>query len=96
MSREKTKEEVRQEFIDMVKARTHYWATAKGDMTVQERCEGVAFSLMNIFDGTSGLPAFDIVVRPHPADKQFHIDEGDDYYPDGMVINDDCYLHNLV
>lgn len=96
MSREYTKEEVREMVLDHMRHLAHYWATTPNAGTVKERCEGVAFSILNIFDGTSsGLPAFDLVVSPHPDDKQFHIDEGENYMPDGLVINEDCHLHDL-
>lgn len=96
MSREYTKEEVRKMVLEHMRHLAQYWAIIPKDVTVLERCEGVAFSILNIFDGTSsGLPAFDLVVRPHPDDKQFHIDEGENYMPDGLVINDDCHLHDL-
>ena len=60
-----------------------------------EKCNGLAFSILNIFDGTSiELPAMDIVLRPHEDDKEYLRGEGMDWFEDGMVIND-CYLHEL-
>lgn len=98
MSREYTKEEVRKMVLEHMRNVARYWAGANvpADRSLLERCEGVAFSILNIFDGTSsGLPAFDLVVRPHPDDKQFHINEGENWMPDGIAINDDCHLHGL-
>ena len=91
-----TKEEVRDMFMDKVRSTAQYWATIPEGGTIQERCEGTAFSILNIFDGTTmDLPGFDIVARPHPEDKQYCIDEGENYFEDGTVINDDCMLHEL-
>ena len=92
MSRPYTPEEVREMFLDNVKGLCRYWAGVERD-SVQEQLEGLAFSLLNMFDGTSAsMPAMGIVLRPHPDDKQFHEHQGDNYFEDGQVIND-CYLH---
>lgn len=93
MSKAKTVEEVRETFLDQIRFLAHYWARQKPNSS-REACDGLAFSILNIFDGTSGLPAFDIIVRPHPDDKQYHIENGEDYYEDGMMIND-CHLHEM-
>ena len=94
MSRAYTPEEVREMFLGQVKMLARYWSTAERE-TDLEKLEGLAFSLLNLFDGTSAaLPAMDIVLRPHPEDKAFRESEGDNYFEDGQVIND-CYLHEL-
>ncbi len=91
MSKAKTVDEVKEEFLSQVKCIAHYWANLP-DKTSLERCDGVAFSILNILDGCSSLPAFDLLVSPHEDDKQFNIDEGEDYYEPKMMIND-CMLH---
>lgn len=90
----KTEAEVREEFLDHVHALVGYWAELP-DKTPKERLDGLAFSILNIFDGTTmQLPAMDIALRPHPSDKEFHRENGEDWYEDGMVINE-CMLHEL-
>ncbi len=70
-----------------------YWAQHPEPRTAKERCDGLAFSILSIFDGSAdGLPAFDIVARPHPEDKAYFQAEGEDWIEDGTVIND-CMLH---
>ena len=92
--RAKTVEDVRKEFLEKIKACSRYYANLP-NKTPLERCNGLAFSILNIFDGTSALmPAMDIVLRPHEDDKEFHRGEGDNWYEDGMVINE-CHLHEL-
>tara|TARA_R110000868_G_scaffold162439_1_gene393707 strand:+ start:40912 stop:41217 length:306 start_codon:yes stop_codon:yes gene_type:complete len=91
MSKAKSVEEVRKEFLYQVSAISSYWASLPNKTEI-ERCEGVAFSILNILDGCSSLPAFDLLVSPHEDDKQFNIDEGEDYYEDKMMINN-CMLH---
>lgn len=94
MSRPFTEKEVRSVFLDQVRCLVQYWSEQEGSK--EDCCQGVAFSIMNIFDGCSGgLPAFDIIVRPHPDDKQFHIDEDENYFEDGMLVND-CMLHEIL
>ncbi len=94
MSTAYTVEEARENFLNNLKAICRYWSQVEG-RTELEKCEGVAFSILNIFDGTSAaLPMMDIVLRPHPEDKDFNISNGEKYYEDGQVIND-CYLHSL-
>ena len=90
-----TAEEVRQQFIDHVRALSRYWATLPGNKTPQERCDGLAFSILVAIDGGAmALPAFDLAPAPYPDDEEFHRSHGENWYEAGMVIND-CQLHEL-
>jgi hypothetical protein len=92
--RAKTVEEVREEFLDNIREVARYWAKLP-DRTAQERCDGLAFSILNIFDGTTmSLPAMDISLAPHEDDKAFNQNEGENCFEPGMVIND-CMLHEM-
>ena len=74
--RAKTADEVRQELLEQIRATVNYWATLP-DKTPIERCDGVAFSILNIFDGTTiSLPAMDICLAPHPDDKEYNQQNG--------------------
>lgn len=96
MSKPINKEQAREAFLEHVRSVARYWADPNVSCeTVLERCEGVAFSILVLLDGGARLPAHDVVVRPHPEDKAYHIENDDDYYVDGIVINDDCQLHEL-
>lgn len=90
----KTKEEVRDEFVSSVKGVANYWARLEGK-TDKEKCEGTAFSILTLIDGCADMCALDISLSPHPDDKEYNESNGDDWYEDGMVINDDCHLHDL-
>jgi hypothetical protein len=71
-----------------------YWASLTYK-TPEERCKGLVFSILVVLDGgNAGFPALDISLSPHPDDKQFHIDQGDNWFESGMIIND-CQLHEL-
>lgn len=90
-----TAEEVREKFLDYVRALSRYWATLPGDKTPQERLDGLAFSILVAIDGGSThLPAFDLAPAPHPDDEDFYRRRGENWYEAGVVIND-CQLHEL-
>lgn len=93
MSRAYTAEEVRKQVLDHLKTLANYWASLP-DKTDLEKCEGLIFSTLVMLDGHStALPAFDLVLKPHPDDKEFCISEGENYYENGQVIND-CVFHD--
>ena len=48
-----TKEEMRQMFLDHCQTIAFYWSHLEYK-TPRERCDGVVFSMLNIFDGCSG------------------------------------------
>jgi hypothetical protein len=95
MSKEIPKKLARERFLALVRGVAQTWGAY--DLTDErERCNGVVFGVLNIIDGNTGVfPALDLVVRPHPDDQAYRIEEGDNYYPDGLVINEDCALHEL-
>lgn len=98
MAKEITLKEARKKFLEALEADAEYWMSlAREGKSMKEIVRGVIFSILVIFDGEHGhLPSMDVVVRPHPSDKEYHIDEDTDYYKDGMVLNDvvEDYLHH--
>jgi len=83
----RTDVEVRRKFLLHIKEIVRYWSK-QPDITARDACDGVAFSILNIFDGcTFELPAMDIKLRSHEDDKQFHIDCNKNWYEPGMTIN---------
>jgi len=95
ISSEKSKEEVRDEFLANIKNISFYWANQK-NTTDKEKCEGVAFSILTLIDGCSNMPSIDLMLQPHEKDKEYCISNDENYYKSGMVINDDVYLHELL
>ena len=82
-----TAEEVRDLLIKNIRARAKFWADlpevdrATGKpITIQDRCNGVAFSILTLLDGCADMPAFDLVPSPHKEDKSFHIGVGENWY----------------
>lgn len=92
-------EELRDQFLAHVRAMVAYWATipqSARPSDIMSRCEGVAFSILTAIDGCSmGLPAFDLVARPHEDDKEYLRAEGSDWIEDGTVITDTS-LHEIL
>lgn len=93
--RAKTAEEVCEEFVSHVRHIAKYWAEVEiENPTIRERCDGVAFTILSTIDGaTLELPAFDMIPAPHEDDKQYHINNGENWYE--KAVMNDCQLHEL-
>ena len=90
-----TKEEVRELFLAIIQDNARYWAELPG-LTPQERCDGLAFSILTLLDGSRvGFPAVDLVLSSHQDDENDAMENGANWFKQGMVINDDCMLHEL-
>lgn len=100
-----TKKEMRAMFIAHLTHTAKYWATVdlsrpefqKGIQEQGEalyRLEGFLFSVLVALDGGAGLPGFDLIPSPHPTDEQYHKDNGQNWWPAGVVINN-CQLHDI-
>jgi len=98
MSKQLTTDEVRAKFLSHVNHLVKYWAELP-DQTDFDKVEGVAFSILAAIDGCAmALPGFVLAPCPHKDDKQFHIDNGEDYYPRIPNSNHDIAgsLHELL
>ena len=88
LSREYTTEEIREQFLDNVRMLVNYWDRTPKE-TTKEKLEGLAFSILTILDGCAGdLPGFIVAPSSHPDDKQYHIDNEENYYPENHEIED--------
>ncbi len=88
-----TKDQAVDNFLEHIRALIWYYEREDRLPTSKEKLEGLAFSILVAFDGESDMPGMDIVMRPHPDDKDFRIEYGEDWYEDGMVINSDIEMH---
>ena len=89
-----TKENARKNFLTSIRRIATYWASLP-NKTPNEKCNGVAFSILSLMDGCSNMPSMDIILRPHPDDMEYLSENGKDWYLDGMCINDDTLLHEF-
>lgn len=101
MSKEKTINEVRNEFLSHIKTLIDYWEKVPNQNSIKDRLSGLAFSILATIDGCSmDLPSFILAPCPHEDDKQFNIEEGNDFYPENHNSNVNCDisggLHELL
>lgn len=90
MSREYTKQEVKQKFLEDVIISIREWDNYP-KMTTTRRLEGLAFSIMAIIDGASAnVPSFLLAPLPCPEDKPYHIGNGNNYYPENKQEQVNC------
>lgn len=104
---ELTGPEMRDLFLRHLRGYVRYWASVKnphaseGQSETEARLDGLAFSVLNMLDGTCvGLPAFDVVPNPHPTDRAYLIGKGENYWPPnklrkGTKLLNDVLLHDL-
>ena len=82
-----TAEEVRAQVQSHVQGLIRYWATVtphNGD-TIENRLEGLAFSILAMLDGASAnLPGFTVTPAPHPTDEAYHRERGENWYDPAM------------
>lgn len=71
---------MRDQFLQQIRCIVGYWSDAD-NLSSKERCEGTAFSILTLLDGGSGMPRMCIIPTPHPDDKQYHVDNNENYYP---------------
>lgn len=99
MAKEKTEDEIREEFLTHVRVMVDYWEHQVEDKTLTERLDGLAFSLLVTIDGGTGLGKFILAPDPHPDDKQYCIENEEDYRPENHKSNVKCdisgSLHEL-
>lgn len=80
-------------FIDECLVVAKYWGEHAD--TKEKAADGAVFSMLSLLDGCKmEMPLMDVVLRPHPEDKPYRISEGEDYYIDGQVINEEVMLHD--
>jgi len=80
MSREKTTEESRKEFLSHVASLVDYWDKVESDK--KKAMEGVVFSIMSVLDGCSmALPGFIVAPCTNEEDKDYYKGKGENYYP---------------
>lgn len=89
-----TAEEVHERLLAHARTMALYWATlpdrdpATGHpLSIRDRCEGVAFSLLVMLDGDSMvLPRVRLALDPHPEDQEFLKGEGENWFEPGQEI----------
>ena len=87
-----TSDELRDALLEHMRSMAKYWAevdSVDGPRTTLSRIEGFAHSVLAMLDGCSPeIPAFDLVAKPHESDKQYHIDNDENWIEDETRISD--------
>jgi len=86
MSREYTTEEIRATFLAHIREQIRLWATT--DVPVEDKLEGMAFSILALLDGCACLPRFIVAPCSSEDDKAFNIEDDSNYFP----VNNDASL----
>lgn len=83
--RELTAEECTKALLDHFEHIAKYWAKQAG--SVEDRMYGLVFSILTALDGDSmGLPKWLVVPDPHPSDREFHREEGENWWPENHHV----------
>lgn len=89
MSRQYTTDEVREKLLRHLAVIADYWDTVVGPKDQRERIHGAVFSVLSTLDGSSiDVPGFIVAPRPHEDDKQYHIDNGNNWFPENHQLDD--------
>lgn len=96
-----TEEEVRDMLLNQIRALAKYWAKLPDvdpvtgqEQTVQDRCEGVAFSILTMLDGCGmTMPAITLKLDPHEEDKEYCQENGANWFEPGMEISEMLHEH---
>lgn len=91
--REMTPEECRTALLEQIAVNVRYWLHEPRAATVREKLNGLAFSILVIIDGESALPGFELIPSPHEDDKEYHRENGDNWWPDDVDISGDLHEH---
>lgn len=87
MSREYTAEEGCALFLDQLATIAHFWAKESRATSAVDKCNGVVFSILALLDGCTGeFPACSILLEPHPEDKEFYQENGENWWPEKLDI----------
>ena len=82
MSKEKTVDEMREEFLSHVRMLVKYWNELEGPKSQEERLSGLAFSIMVTLDGgAADIPGYLMIPNSSEEDKAWYKEQGEDYYP---------------
>jgi len=79
--------QVRERFLKYISETVDYWH-ARREQSEIERMNGLVFSILSLLDGCAvDMPGFLVVPNPHPDDKEWHEDHGEDWFPESAEFN---------
>lgn len=96
MTKEYSEEEVTEMVLGHIKVLIEHWEHESRAKTVGEKLEGLAFSILTMIDGSTNLPRFILAPDPHPDDKEYNIDNEEDYFPENQESNVVCDISGCL
>lgn len=93
-----TQKEIREKFLKDMWARLEYCLKEDGMKTPQHKLEVFMHSTLAMLDGAAiDLPGFQLIPNPHPDDKDYHKERGENWFPDnvdiGGALHEEMYKH---
>jgi hypothetical protein len=94
-----TVEECRKMLLDHARVLVKYWDNESRAITSKDKLEGLAFSMLTMLDGEGVIiPQMKIIPNPHPEDKQYHKDNGENWWPTnidlGGILHEEFYVRS--
>lgn len=91
--RELTENEVRSKVLSHVWGMIKYWDEVPNGNNQRGRLEGLAFSILSMLDGSSmSVPKMVVAPDPHPEDRAYHEENGEDWFPENHDVPVKCDL----
>jgi hypothetical protein len=89
-----TEEEVRTMFLNTCWSYIDFWDQESTATTCRKKLEGVVFSILAMIDGSNGnFPGMVMTPNPHPDDKSYKRDRGENWFPDKGDIAGSLHEH---
>jgi len=90
-----TEEEARQLFLEQVYEIKEFWENESRQPKLKDKMEGCVFSILALIDGSNiGIPAMTLAMNPHPEDKAYHQEQGENWFEEGQEITGNVELHD--
>jgi hypothetical protein len=87
--RQMTREECRDAFLDQAWRILECWESNEREPSARGKLEGLVHSLFALIDGRVGyFPGFRLAPQPHPDDRQFNKEQGQDWWPSASKATD--------
>lgn len=81
-SKKLTRPQIIDRFLAHINGVAEYAEKESRWKTPREKIRGAIFSVLAAIDGSAAaLPAFNLCPAPHPDDRDYHKERGEDYYP---------------
>lgn len=94
MSREYGTDEVTAMFLEHMAMMAQYWDEETRAPTSHDKLTGLVHSIcVMLSGGATGIPKFKVIPDPHPEDKQYHQEIGENWFPDHGDI---CFALNEI